>query len=242
MLKYKIKRLDSDFIIPLDLSFDVADKDEAISESFVKEQVLKAIPKQEDYEITRYMFAGVDEIVVTLFKEEGVPMTYGDMGFTGSDIFYFYNRLRYSFLNIFYYDSPDRLQQTLQFQSDLFVQRSNLLDIYGLTSLTNDIPMVFKIKNPTVAINETEGFYIYLPKNEYVSPFSLYVTFNFNNALDGVSYKFYPYKNLTNATVTNLDEYVKVNFTGKEFIFDTNGNTLQYIANTLKIDLYALIT
>jgi hypothetical protein len=60
--------------------------------------------------------------------------------------------------------------------------------------------------------------------------------------LDGVSYKFYPYKNLTNATVTNLDEYVKVNFTGKEFVFDTNGNTLQYIANTLKIDLYALIT
>lgn len=241
MLKYKIKRLDSDFIIPLDLSFDVADKDEAVSESFIQEQVIKSLPPQEDYEITRYFPLGVDEIQIALYKEEGVPMTYADMGFSDADLFFFYNRLRYSFLNVFYYDFPDKLQQSLKFQSDLFVQRVNLVDSNALYKTADDCEIVFKIKNPKTALNETEGFFIYLPNNQYKSPFSLYVTFNFNNALDGISYKFYPHKNLTNANVTNLDEYVKVNFVDKNFVFDTTDNTLVYDTNILKIDLYALI-
>lgn len=240
MLKYKIKQptKDLEFVIPLENKFATADKEEAIKEFYIEEQVAKALPKQLDYEITRY-YPTVDEIVIQLFKDDGVPFYYSDFGFTDNDLIYFYNRLQHSFLNITLYTLPDKLQRVQKFQMDLFVQRINLFD-GTIIKKADQCEMIFNIKNPKLFTNETEGFFIYLKNNEYQAPFSLYCNFRFNNALNGVSTIVYPHKNLTLQTVVDDDEYVKIDFVGNNFIFDTN-NTLLYNSTTLNIDLYALI-
>lgn len=242
MLKYTIKQPispnDLEFLIPIDNSFATADKEESIKEFYIEEQIAKALPEQIDYEITRY-YPTVDEINIQLFKEDNLPFYYSDFGFSDDDLKYFYNRLQRSFLNINFYTVPNKLQRVQKFQIDLFVQRANLFD--GLSvKKADECEMIFNIKNPKIFTNETEGFFIYLKNNEYSAPFSLYANFKFNNALNGVSFIFYPNKNLTPQTVVDTDEYVKVDFTGNNFIFNTN-NTLVYNPPVLNIDLYALI-
>lgn len=240
MLKYRVKPSTTplEFIIPLDNNFGTADKEEAIKDFYIEEQIAKSIPEQKDYEITRY-YPTVDEIIIQLFKDDGVPFYYSDFGFTDSDLMYFYNRLQMSFVNITLYTLPNKLQRVQKFQIDLFVQRANLFN--GTTvKKSNECEMIFNIKNPKLFTNETEGFFIYLKNNEYQQPFSLYSNFRFNNALNGISSIFYPHKDLTPQTVVDEDEYVKIDFVGNNFIFNTN-NTLTYNSTVLNIDLYALI-
>lgn len=241
MLKYKSKEIQKDnyFIVPLENLFLTADKEEAISSFYIEEQVAKSIPEQKDYEIRKYE-PTVDEINIRLYKEEGVPFTYADFGFTDSDLLYFYNRLRLSFLNLSFYTHPNKLQRTQKFQISLFVQRENLFDGFEIKK-ASECEVFFNIKNPKFFNNQTEGYFIYLKIFEYTAPFSLYCNFKFNNALDGNSFIVYPYKNLTIQNVVEQNEYVEVFFNPKNFIFDTNQNTLTYLPNVLNIDLYALI-
>lgn len=239
MLKYTFNQKDEFITIPVNLEFDVVDKEEAIRDYYIEEELQKAIPPQIDYEVIRYTPTNVNEIRFRLFKDENDPFTFADFGFSNDDVLYFYNKIKFSFLNVNFYDTNDKLQRKLYYQTNLFSQRVNLfLDPnYPDAAL---IPMVFSIKNPAQFNNETEGFYIYLKRSDFIDTFNLYCNFRFNSALDGTSYVFYPKKNLTVATVNEKDEYVKLNFNDKSFLFDTTGNTLLYTQNLLTIDLYVL--
>lgn len=240
MLKYKFKIGDSSINIPIGTSFNVADKDEAIRDVYVKDKLNDYIPPEEDYEISRYYPLNADEIVVRLFKEENVPFTFDDFGFTDDDIKFFYNRVENSYLNITFYTADNRLEQTAVYVTDLFVQRTNLFNPDQTVKKANEANVFFNIKNPKRFENETEGYFVYLKNNEYIPPFYLYSKFRFNNAGNGVSYVFYPQKNLFVNTVLETDEYVKANFSTNSFSFDTIGKTLAYSSNVLNIDLYAL--
>jgi len=240
MLKYKFKIGDSSINIPLSTQFDVADKDEAIRDVYVKDKLNSYIPPEEDYEVSKYYPALVDEVIVRLFKEENVPFTFADFGFTDDDIKFFYNRVENSYLNITFYTVDNRLEQTAVYVTDLFVQRANLFNPDQSVKTADEATVFFNIKNPKKFQNETEGYFVYLKNNEYVAPFFLYCNFRFNNAGNGVSYVVYPQKNLFVNTVLESDEYVKANFSSNSFLFDTLGKTLTYNSNVLNIDLYAL--
>jgi hypothetical protein len=242
MLKYKFKVGDGSINIPLNVTFDVADKEEAIRDYYIEEQIKKVVPPQQDYEVTKYFPTAVDEILIKLYKEDHVPFTYKDFGFTDSDIELFYNRLSNSFFTLNYYTQPNKLQRDLVYRVDLFVQRVNLFDGNNI-KLAEDCEVIFKIKNPRYFFNETEGFFVYLKNNEYEAPFSLYMNFKFNNALNGTSYLLYPHKNLNVLDVVEADEYVKIDFNPivNTFIFNTGGNTIEYTPQGLTLNLYALI-
>lgn len=246
MLKYRFKIGDSNINIPLSTEFDVADKDEAIRDFYVNDQLKNYIPPQEDYEVSKYYPALADEVSIKLFSAENEPMTFADFGFSDDDLKFFYNRLQFSYLNLTFYTSNDKLKQEPVFVTDLFVQRVNLFNPIQPNQSTptiktaNEATVFFNIKNPKLYFNETEGYFVYLKNNEFQSPFTLFCNFRFNNALNGTSYVLYPQKGLFANTVIEDDEYLTVNFSGNSFLFDTTNRTLQYTPNALNIDLYAL--
>ena len=91
MLKYRFKIGDSDINVPLSTQIDVADKDEAIREFYVNDQLKKYIPPEQDYEVSKYYPALADQISIKLFWKENEPMTFADFGFTDDDLKFFYN-------------------------------------------------------------------------------------------------------------------------------------------------------
>lgn len=243
MLKYRFKIGDSDINVPLSTQFDVADKDEAIREFYVNDQLKNYIPPEQDYEVSKYYPALADQISIKLFWKENEPMTFADFGFTDDDLKFFYNRLQFSYLNLTFYTSNDKLKQEPVFVTDLFVQRVNLFDTSQPTptiKAADEANIFFNIKNPKIYFNETEGYFVYLKNNEFQTPFTLFCNFRFNNALNGSSYVLYPQKNLFANTVIEADGYMTVNFSGNSFLVDTSNRTIQYTPNALNIDLYAL--
>lgn len=240
MLKYTVKVNDSNYVIPLNLQSDVADKEEAISEFYIEEQIQKSLPPEQDFEITKYIAENFNEIVIKLYKFDNIPFVLSDFGFTDDDVKFFYNRLQKSFLNITYYDLPDKLQQSQKFQIDLFIQRFRLYE-NGKIKLASEVEVEFYIKNPKYNINETEGFFIYLANNKFIPNFNLYCNFRFNSALNGVSNLFYLKSGLS---VNNLKEefqYLECNFTPQKYIYNTDNKSASYNNQVLNIKLYALI-
>lgn len=241
MLKYSFKIGDSNISIPLSTQFDVADKDEAIRDFYVEDQLKNYLPPEEDYEVSKYYPALADEVFIRVFKAENEQMTFADLGFTDDDLKFFYNRLQFSYLNLTFYTSNDKFKQEPVFVIDLFVQRINLFDTVNQSiKKADEAELIFNIKNPKLFNNETEGYFVYLKNNEFQTPFSLFCNFRFNNALNGTSYVLYPQKNLFANTVVEEDEYITANFSGNSFLVDTSNRTVQYTPNALNIDLYAL--
>lgn len=241
MLKYSFKIGDSNISIPLSTQFDVADKDEAIRDFYIEDQLKNYLPPEEDYEVSKYYPALADEVFIRVFKAENEQMTFADLGFTDDDLKFFYNRLQFSYLNLTFYTSNDKFKQEPVFVIDLFVQRINLFDTVNQSiKKADEAELIFNIKNPKLFNNETEGYFVYLKNNEFQTPFSLFCNFRFNNALNGTSYVLYPQKNLFANTVVEEDEYITANFSGNSFLVDTSNRTVQYTPNALNIDLYAL--
>lgn len=241
MLKYSFKIGDSNINIPLSTQFDVADKDEAIRDFYIEDQLKNYLPPEEDYEVSKYYPALADEVFIRVFKAENEQMTFSDLGFTDDDLKFFYNRLQFSYLNLTFYTSNDKFKQEPVFVIDLFVQRINLFDTVNQSiKKADEAELTFNIKNPKLFNNETEGYFVYLKNNEFQTPFSLFCNFRFNNALNGTSYVLYPQKNLFANTVVEEDEYITANFSGNSFLVDTSNRTVQYTPNALNIDLYAL--
>lgn len=241
MLKYSFKIGDSNINIPLSTQFDVADKDEAIRDFYIEDQLKNYLPPEEDYEVSKYYPALADEVFIRVFKAENEQMTFADLGFTDDDLKFFYNRLQFSYLNLTFYTSNDKFKQEPVFVIDLFVQRINLFDTVNQSiKKADEAELIFNIKNPKLFNNETEGYFVYLKNNEFQTPFSLFCNFRFNNALNGTSYVLYPQKNLFANTVVEEDEYITANFSGNSFLVDTSNRTVQYTPNALNIDLYAL--
>lgn len=241
MLKYSFKIGDSNINIPLSTQFDVADKDEAIRDFYIEDQLKNYLPSEEDYEVSKYYPALADEVFIRVFKAENEQMTFADLGFTDDDLKFFYNRLQFSYLNLTFYTSNDKFKQEPVFVIDLFVQRINLFDTVNQSiKKADEAELIFNIKNPKLFNNETEGYFVYLKNNEFQTPFSLFCNFRFNNALNGTSYVLYPQKNLFANTVVEEDEYITANFSGNSFLVDTSNRTVQYTPNALNIDLYAL--
>lgn len=241
MLKYSFKIGDSNINIPLSTQFDVADKDEAIRDFYIEDQLKNYLPPEEDYEVSKYYPALADEVFIRVFKTENEQMTFADLGFTDDDLKFFYNRLQFSYLNLTFYTSNDKFKQEPVFVIDLFVQRINLFDTVNQSiKKADEAELIFNIKNPKLFNNETEGYFVYLKNNEFQTPFSLFCNFRFNNALNGTSYVLYPQKNLFANTVVEEDEYITANFSGNSFLVDTSNRTVQYTPNALNIDLYAL--
>lgn len=241
MLKYSFKIGDSNINIPLSTQFDVADKDEAIRDFYIEDQLKNYLPPEEDYEVSKYYPALADEVFIRVFKAENEQMTFADLGFTDDDLNFFYNRLQFSYLNLTFYTSNDKFKQEPVFVIDLFVQRVNLFDTVNQSiKKADEAELIFNIKNPKLFNNETEGYFVYLKNNEFQTPFSLFCNFRFNNALNGTSYVLYPQKNLFANTVVEEDEYITANFSGNSFFVDTSNRTVQYTPNALNIDLYAL--
>lgn len=241
MLKYSFKIGDSNINIPLSTQFDVADKDEAIRDFYIEDQLKNYLPPEEDYEVSKYYPVLADEVFIRVFKAENEQMTFADLGFTDDDLKFFYNRLQFSYLNLTFYTSNDKFKQEPVFVIDLFVQRINLFDTVNQSiKKADEAELIFNIKNPKLFNNETEGYFVYLKNNEFQTPFSLFCNFRFNNALNGTSYVLYPQKNLFANTVVEEDEYITANFSGNSFLVDTSNKTVQYTPNALNIDLYAL--
>lgn len=241
MLKYSFKIGDSNINIPLSTQFDVADKDEAIRDFYIEDQLKNYLPPEEDYEVSKYYPALADEVFIRVFKAENEQMTFADLGFTDDDLKFFYNRLQFSYLNLTFYTSNDKFKQEPVFVIDLFVQRINLFDTVNQSiKKADEAELIFNIKNPKLFNNETEGYFVYLKNNEFQTPFSLFCNFRFNNALNGTSYVLYPQKNLFANIVVEEDEYITANFSGNSFLVDTSNRTVQYTPNALNIDLYAL--
>lgn len=241
MLKYSFKIGDSNINIPLSTQFDVADKDEAIRDFYIEDQLKNYLPPEEDYEVSKYYPALADEVFIRVFKAENEQMTFADLGFTDDDLKFFYNRLQFSYLNLTFYTSNDKFKQEPVFVIDLFIQRINLFDTVNQSiKKADEAELIFNIKNPKLFNNETEGYFVYLKNNEFQTPFSLFCNFRFNNALNGTSYVLYPQKNLFANTVVEEDEYITANFSGNSFLVDTSNRTVQYTPNALNIDLYAL--
>jgi hypothetical protein len=241
MLKYSFKIGDSNINIPLSTQFDVADKDEAIRDFYIEDQLKNYLPPEEDYEVSKYYPALADEVFIRVFKAENEQMSFADLGFTDDDLKFFYNRLQFSYLNLTFYTSNDKFKQEPVFVIDLFVQRINLFDTVNQSiKKADEAELIFNIKNPKLFNNETEGYFVYLKNNEFQTPFSLFCNFRFNNALNGTSYVLYPQKNLFANTVVEEDEYITANFSGNSFLVDTSNRTVQYTPNALNIDLYAL--
>lgn len=240
MLKYKTEINNPNFVIPINLQFDVGDKEESVKEFYIEEQVEKNLPPQEDYEIAKYFANNIEEIVIKLYKFDNVPYVLSDFGFTDDDVKFFYNRLQQTFLSIFYYDVPNKLQRSQKFQVDLFIQRFRLYNS-GIIKTASEVEVEFHIKNPKTNFNETEGFFIYLMRNNFIPNFNLYCNFRFNSALDGISNPFYLKKSLTTATVKEEYEYLECNFSSGSYVYNTTDKTASYNGTTLNIDLYALV-
>lgn len=243
MLKYRIVNPNSKFVLDLSDSFKSFDKEETLRLGYIPNEITKSLPTPDDNETVRLIPTKFSLISIQLFSD-GNPLYLSDFGFTDNDVRLFTNRLRRSYLGIYFYDLPQKNKRLLQYFVNLYFQRTSFYDFDNKLKSVTEIPLIFNIKSPNLYGNENEGFYIYLKENNnlYQNSLPLFVNFKFNSSLNGISYTYYPKSNLVAQTLQEESEYVEVilNKNLKTYEYSDVDNTLFYLGQNLNINLHEL--
>lgn len=254
--------------IPLNMEYQVVDNAELVDRVFVKTEVDKSINPIYDYEKVRFIPVNendlpIDSITYSLSLDGN--NTYGSIGFDNNDIRYGKESFKQSFLNLSFYDSPNRLTQNLISNVTLYSKLSSD-DYHGNYNQPNvgrpipaaDITLKFEVVNPLFfPLNESEGYHLYDYKSELSVDESkfLYMRATFKNAKDGtqtnlmVNSVVQPIDLLVNDLYTKYelfrtetDFYYKIidNWVGNDPLNSGSTNNVINVNNSVKINLYKI--
>lgn len=265
--KIQIKRenvvKDNYINIPLNLTFETIDRFDLIKKNFIDIEVNKAINPILDYEkvrlspkINNSLFNKVI-FKLNLLKNGVLSNTFiSDLGFTQEDVNYSKNSFKKSFLRLSLYDSDNLGTQRLMSFYTIFLKvlpefiSPNNGSLAGLPSNINSIPLMFRVKNPLLYLDDySEGFNLYHYKDEIPQNLSksMYMRFTFNNAKSGTSTGL-----MTVNSPQNIDDLVKKihikydlfkDQTGFYYSIDTSySNNIQLNGDEITINLYEIIS
>lgn len=200
-------------------------------------------PQTIDYEKQRFSpNPQVTRIEYRLFNNNGMPLTYGDIGFTDDDVAFRRNNFKRSYISIEYYDSLEQSRKSFVTSQQIPVQlNSNHLSPNGQILPVFQMPMVFFIQRPPRIQFNSQGFYLFLNKS-IPNNTNLYAQFTFNNAKTGNRIPLIAYNGVVSA-----DSYVKYgnvryfigNFDDNTiYSVDDSDRTIQNNLSNIKIDLY----
>lgn len=172
-----------------------------------------------------------------------------EVGFTEDDIFNKRQRLEKTFLRLSFYDTNDLKTQNLLFFSTIFLDSGKFYGDFindgGVTS--TGLTTEFNVENPKLSksLKSFEGFYIYLFKDdiEKNNLSTIYVKFEYNNAINGKSLLFLPDKPSTYLGYDLIDLKshmflpinINYNTTQNKYNYQLSGHTN---TNSPTIDLY----
>lgn len=153
-------------------------------------------------------------------------------GFSEDDIINKRQRLSKTFLRLSFYDSNDLKTQNLLFYSTIFLDADKYYSEYITSGITSpNLTTEFTVENPkiTTLLKSFEGYYLYLFKDdiEKNNLSTIYVKFEYNNAINGKSLLFLPNKPNTpdGYNLSDLKDYM---FLPIALLYDTNINKYTY--------------
>lgn len=165
------------------------------------------------YKYIKYNFIPVNKNTQTSYQIN--ESTLEKLGYTRNDVTTRSERIRGSFLRVYYYDSDDVMTQNLLGYHTIFMDASGYLTMYNslkkedVVNPLTMMPIEFNINNPKYKRYNNEGFYMYIYRDmipETGEEIKLYVRFEFNNAINGKVVKtIVPTTNITGSY--NMDIY-----------------------------------
>lgn len=191
--------------IPINLEYQLVDQAELIDRVFVDVETEKAINPISDYEKVRFVpmvpLDSSSEIVNTITYRLNLngSTTYDAIGFIYNDVYLEKESFKQTFLNLQFYDTPNRLTQKLVSQTTLFstIKPENL-DVSGTLKPINSMLIEYRVESPIFnPLSESEGYHLYDYKDELKIGESkyLYMRAAFKNAKTG---------EITNLMVKNI--------------------------------------
>jgi hypothetical protein len=278
MEKYKLSlnnlSQENNFIkIPIGQNFSPMDNSEIAENQFLNDATGESVNPIDDYEKVRfYPFNGINEIIINLNNFGSTPLYYGDtiptstfnLGYSDSDVKFFRNRFKNSFIKLNFYDSANPSDKRLMFQQIIYNQlNEDQRDINGNLLSVSAMPISYRLVDPvTIRKGLSEGYYLYWFKNTSTSyPKKFYMTATYNNAADGIITPLMAYDttdgfvnpfaptlpiNLYNnynsvkyllSSINNNNVY---SITSLDSSTGTNYRTINVTGNTLTITLYPI--
>lgn len=177
--------------IPLNMEFQLVDQAELIERVLVEPETEKAINPIFDYERVRFIPVGsVNQLTntITYRLDLNGSNTYGSIGFVYDDVNLEKESFKQTFLNLSFYDTPNRLTQKLVTQTTIFstIKPENLNN--GILKPLNSMLLEYRVESPIFnPLSESEGYHLYDYKDELQIGESkyLYMRATFKNAKNG---------------------------------------------------------
>lgn len=178
--------------IPLNLEYQLVDQFELIEKVFVDVETEKAINPISDYEKVRFVPSGnTNQLTarITYRLDLAGAATYDSIGFVYSDVNLEKESFKQTFVNLQFYDTPNRLTQKLITQTTIFsTKKPENLDLSGTLKPLNSMLLEYRVESPIYyPLSESEGFHIYDYKDGLQIGESkyLYMRASFKNAKTG---------------------------------------------------------
>lgn len=203
--------------IPLNMEFQLVDQAELIERVLVEPETEKAINPIFDYERVRFVPLGSTNQLtntITYRLDLSGNNNYGSIGFVYDDINLEKESFKQTFLNLSFYDTPNRLTQKLVTQTTIFstIKPENLNN--GILKPINTMLLEYRVESPIFnPLSESEGFHLYDYKDELQIGESKYL------------YMRATFKNAKTGKITNLMSTSSTNKRIDQLITTTQGNT-----------------
>jgi hypothetical protein len=239
-------------------NFGIIDQDDLIDSVFVPKEVNNHINEIVDYEKVRIHpvnldLTFIDNITYNIFlliNNVMTQVTYGDIGFSDSDLSMKKNVFTNSNLTLTFYDSDNALNQNELFNIVLY-PKLTLNDLYvtlpsvGFVKPANQIQVKFTLSNPsTRPRGEHDGYFLYYFKDDITDVVnSLYMKAVFNNLKTGKSIILSTVSTpqiiseLNDKLYTKYD-LIKTSFKYTYKIDDNYSNNVNYSGNDLNLLLF----
>jgi hypothetical protein len=197
---------ESSINIPINLHYQIVDNSELIENTFVKDEIQKAVNPILDYEKTRFVpvIRGTTSRLDTIKYNVNIlsgstilsPTKYSDIGFDNDDIKFERNNFKDSYLYLAFYDDTNPLTQNLVTSIEVYTMLTDD-DRYGIGAPApiipgqpkpaNQISVRFILSNPLTTKGFYEGYHIYDYKSDVLidQPKYLYMKATYFNAKTG---------------------------------------------------------
>jgi hypothetical protein len=254
----------STMMIPFSMDFFPVDNSELVQKEFVEKETKNAINPLVNYEKVKFIpsFSGttnqilnpqIDTIKINLFKTNGTPLYYGDIGMTNEDVKFRRNRFLETFLRLSFYDSTSPTTQNLLFFNTYFTnigtEQRNPITKQPLD--VSSMPITYTITNPLKNDSiVSENYYIVWRVKDVIENFkNLYTSITFNNAVNGKTTQYVAIPMTTPISISspnfNDNLYVryllnKENDSFKYFV-DNSNRSILINNNQIIINLYPLL-